>query len=116
MKTTVSDLIVKYMERLGIEFVFGMPSALDRRSCTSGAHRGTSHPVGCSMPVTMMYWVLKKTVSAVEFSEARLRDWVRLIETWRPTLLYGYASAMTELARFVIGLADDSSERQSRVS
>jgi acetolactate synthase-1/2/3 large subunit len=27
MKTTVSDLIVKYMERLGIEFVFGMPGA-----------------------------------------------------------------------------------------
>ncbi len=42
-------------------------------------------------------------VSAVEFSEARLREWARLIETWRPTLLYGYASAMTELARFVVG-------------
>ena len=27
MKTTVSDLIVRYMERLGIEYVFGMPGA-----------------------------------------------------------------------------------------
>jgi len=27
MKVTVSDLIVRYMERLGIEFIFGMPGA-----------------------------------------------------------------------------------------
>ena len=45
---------------------------------------------------------VEKTVSAVEFSEARLREWARLIQTWRPVLLYGYASVLTELARFVI--------------
>ncbi|MGB5452331.1 MAG: thiamine pyrophosphate-binding protein, partial [Sedimenticolaceae bacterium] len=27
MKVTVSDIVVRYMERLGIEFVFGMPGA-----------------------------------------------------------------------------------------
>ena len=27
MKITVSDLLVRYMERLGIEFIFGMPGA-----------------------------------------------------------------------------------------
>ena len=27
MKITVSELIVRYMERLGIEYVFGMPGA-----------------------------------------------------------------------------------------
>jgi len=46
---------------------------------------------------------IENTVSAVEYSEARLREWARLIETWRPTLLHGHASAMTELGRFVAG-------------
>ena len=42
------------------------------------------------------------TVAAVEYSEQRLSAWVRLIRRWRPVLLYGYASALSELARFVI--------------
>ena len=41
-------------------------------------------------------------MSAVEFSEARLGEWAGLIRHWRPTLLYGYASALAELAEFVI--------------
>jgi phenylacetate-CoA ligase len=43
-----------------------------------------------------------KTVAAVELSEARLHQWVRLIQRWQPVLLYGYASSMAELARFVV--------------
>jgi len=44
----------------------------------------------------------ERTVAAVEYSEARLAEWSRLIRRWRPTLLYGYASALTELARYVV--------------
>lgn len=44
----------------------------------------------------------EKTVPAAELSDSRLREWADLIRTWRPALIYGYASAMTELARFVI--------------
>lgn len=47
-------------------------------------------------------WSVEKTVAAVEFSVDRLQEWVRLIRRWRPVLLYGYASAMTELARFIV--------------
>ena len=43
----------------------------------------------------------ERTVAALEYSEARLAAWADLIRRWRPTLLYGYASALTELARFV---------------
>jgi phenylacetate-CoA ligase len=47
------------------------------------------------------------TIAAVEYSAARLREWARHIQRWRPTLLYGYASALGELARHVLdqGLA-----------
>ncbi len=44
----------------------------------------------------------EKTIAAVEYSEASLSTWARTIQAWRPTLLYGYASAMSELARHVI--------------
>jgi len=44
----------------------------------------------------------EKTIAAVEYSEARLHEWARFIQTWRPVLLYGYASAMSELARFIL--------------
>jgi phenylacetate-CoA ligase len=44
----------------------------------------------------------EKTVSAVEFSEERLSEWVDLIRNWQPVLLYGYASALTQLARFIV--------------
>lgn len=43
----------------------------------------------------------ERTVAALEYSEERLAGWAGLIRRWRPTLLYGYASALTELARFV---------------
>jgi len=44
----------------------------------------------------------EKTLFAVEYSEAKLHEWARAIQTWRPTLLYGYASALGELARFIL--------------
>lgn len=44
----------------------------------------------------------EKTITAVEYSEAKLHEWARAIQTWRPTLLYGYASAMSELARYIL--------------
>jgi len=44
----------------------------------------------------------ERALEAVEYSEARLAGWVHTIRRWRPTLLYGYASALTELARFVV--------------
>ncbi len=48
-------------------------------------------------------WIAaEKTITAVEYSEAKLHEWARTIQAWRPTLLYGYASALSELARYVI--------------
>ena len=44
---------------------------------------------------------VEKSVAAMQFSEARLHEWWQLLMTWRPTLLYGYASVLSELARFV---------------
>lgn len=44
----------------------------------------------------------EKTVAAFELSEIRLREWADTIRNWRPTLLYGYASVLGELARYVI--------------
>jgi phenylacetate-CoA ligase len=44
----------------------------------------------------------ERTVAAVEYTQARLDAWARLIQRWRPTLLYGYASALGELARHVL--------------
>ncbi len=44
----------------------------------------------------------EKTIGATEFSEAKLQAWARCVQDYRPVLLYGYASAMSELARFVI--------------
>jgi phenylacetate-CoA ligase len=43
----------------------------------------------------------ERTVAALEYTEGRLAAWADLIRRWRPTLLYGYASALTELARHV---------------
>ena len=44
----------------------------------------------------------EKTIAATEYSAAKLHAWARCIQRYRPVLLYGYASAMSELARFVI--------------
>ena len=41
-------------------------------------------------------------LEAVEFSESQLARWADLIDRWRPVLLYGYASALGELARYLI--------------
>ena len=53
----------------------------------------------------------ERTIAAVEYTEAKLHAWATQIQRWRPTLLYGYASAMSELARYVIdqGMAMPSS-------
>jgi phenylacetate-CoA ligase len=48
-------------------------------------------------------WVAtEKTIAATEFSPVKLLEWARIVQRYRPVLLYGYASAMSELARFVI--------------
>ncbi|OYY94342.1 MAG: hypothetical protein B7Y41_08465 [Hydrogenophilales bacterium 28-61-23] len=44
----------------------------------------------------------EKTIGATEFSEVKLHEWARFIQRYRPVLLYGYASAMSELARFIV--------------
>ncbi len=44
----------------------------------------------------------EKTIAATEYSEAKLHEWARRVRRFQPVLLYGYASAMSELARFVI--------------
>jgi phenylacetate-CoA ligase len=48
-------------------------------------------------------WVAaEKTIAATEFSPTRLQEWAQTVQRYQPVLLYGYASAMSELARFVI--------------
>lgn len=44
----------------------------------------------------------ERAIAAVEYSEERLRQWADIVRRWRPVLIYGYATALTELARFVI--------------
>jgi phenylacetate-CoA ligase len=44
----------------------------------------------------------EKTIAATQFDEASLHAWARIIQQKRPTLLYGYPSAMSELARFIV--------------
>jgi len=43
-----------------------------------------------------------RSLAAVQYSEERLQHWLDVIRAWRPTLLYGYASALSELARFIV--------------
>ncbi len=45
---------------------------------------------------------VERVLAAFEYSEARLDEWVRVIRRWRPVLLYGYASALGELARYIV--------------
>ncbi|MDP2028513.1 MAG: hypothetical protein Q8K12_02635 [Thiobacillus sp.] len=42
------------------------------------------------------------TLAAFEYTEARLVEWARLIQSYRPVLLQGYASVLAEVARVVI--------------
>lgn len=44
----------------------------------------------------------EQTLAAVAYTEARLHAWARHIQRWRPVLIYGYASALGELARFIL--------------
>jgi len=47
------------------------------------------------------YAAAEKTLGAYEFSDTELLNWARQVQAWRPTLLQGYASILTELALFV---------------
>ncbi|MCP5278979.1 MAG: phenylacetate--CoA ligase family protein [Thiobacillus sp.] len=44
----------------------------------------------------------EQTIAAVEYTEAGLHAWATRIRRWRPALIYGYASALAELAHFVL--------------
>lgn len=44
----------------------------------------------------------ERTIPAWEYSEANLHAWARFIQAYRPTLLQGYASALTEVARHAL--------------
>ena len=44
----------------------------------------------------------EKTIPAHEYDADRLREWVRVIRSYRPVLLQGYASILTAVARFVV--------------
>ncbi len=44
----------------------------------------------------------EKTLPAHEIDAAKLDDWARFIQRYRPTLLQGYASILAALARFVL--------------
>lgn len=47
------------------------------------------------------YAAAERTLGAYEFSEAELLQWARQVQSWKPTLLQGYASILAELAQFV---------------
>ncbi len=48
-------------------------------------------------------WIAaEKTIGATEFTEAKLQQWARFVQRYRPVLLYGYPSAMSELARYIL--------------
>ena len=47
------------------------------------------------------YAAAEHTLGAYEFSDAELLNWAQHVQTWKPTLLQGYASILTELAQFV---------------
>lgn len=44
----------------------------------------------------------EKTIAAWQYSEADLHAWANFIRRYRPTLLQGYASALDEIARYVL--------------
>ena len=47
------------------------------------------------------YVAAEQTLGAFEFSETDLLSWARHVQSWKPTLLQGYASILAELALFV---------------
>ncbi len=48
------------------------------------------------------YAAAERTLGAYEFTAAELLNWVRQVQSWKPTLLQGYASILAELAQFVL--------------
>lgn len=48
------------------------------------------------------YMAAEKTLPAHKFDEARLYQWVKLVQQYKPVLLQGYASILAELAHFII--------------
>lgn len=44
----------------------------------------------------------ERTIAAYEYTERQLSDWAEFIRAYRPVLLQGYASILTELARHVV--------------
>jgi phenylacetate-CoA ligase len=44
----------------------------------------------------------EKTLIATQFDAATLQAWARFVQRYQPVLLYGYASAISELARFIV--------------
>lgn len=44
----------------------------------------------------------ERTIAAHEYTERQLREWAGFIRAYRPVLLQGYASILTELARYVV--------------
>jgi phenylacetate-CoA ligase len=47
------------------------------------------------------YAAAEQTIGPYEFSEAELLKWARYVQSWKPTLLQGYASILAELGQFV---------------
>ncbi len=48
-------------------------------------------------------WIAaEKTIGATEFTEAKLHEWASFVQHYQPVLLYGYPSAMSELARYIL--------------
>lgn len=47
-------------------------------------------------------FAVERGMAADRYTPARLADWLALIRSWRPVLLYGYASALDELAQHVL--------------
>jgi phenylacetate-CoA ligase len=47
------------------------------------------------------YTAAEQTLGAYDFNETDLFNWARHVQSWKPTLLQGYASILAELALFV---------------
>ena len=47
------------------------------------------------------YAAAEQTLGAYDYSESDLLKWAQYIQTWKPTLLQGYASILAELAQFI---------------
>lgn len=45
---------------------------------------------------------MERSLAAIDYTPVRLAEWLTIIEGWQPALLYGYASALGELARFML--------------